>query len=795
MKRAILLISLALTAQQLLFSGTNIWTPTGLRGKVSAFAASPSNPSILYAALYGDPDDIDGTYKSTDSGRSWTRLEGPDQQVGWVRALAVHPSDPDYVIAGGTQVLSTSRDGGKTWNHVSTYGWLPSGSSPFPVAIQFSVADPNTIYFLHEDGILKSINGGSSWVEIGKPILSTPCNYWTSYCSLNFLAINPQNPNDLHAGGGERGLWKSTNGGGSWTREIAGSSALRVVSLAINPRNPQVLFAGTNTGILKSSDGGITWTLVYDSYGQYPGRLIVDPVNPEKVYAGGGIGVVWTMDGGIHWSSMSAGFSYDSGLRALTLNPQNSAILYAATFAGLYEYTSVGRTLYFPRLSTRNATASNPDDSDYTGIGIVNMDSSDATLTFTAYDRDGRLISGNDVTNPAVRTLKAGGQLPVIDFEVWGSGLPAVKPEGWFKIDSTAARIAAFFLMFNLNLSLLDGADVASSLFDNSPILLTDIQADGFTRIHVANPNAEAVDVQIELIDATGAAQGKAQRTIKATGALIEDLSTLFPGLTYSDNHYLQFWPRSPGVVPLAFMGKAGRFIQALNGQFPSSRSMTLYCPQYVVGGSDWDTTLSIVNTGNLETSVILRFFRDDGTQIGSIRNVTIPPNGKVHINDRDFFLTAGAVQVQGYVQIDGSGLGNGLLGSVTFGDPARNVYGAALPLVQTLQTDFIFGQIASNATWFTGLAILNPNYSAVNATVSLLDKTGSVVSTRMLTIPPRSRISKLLTEQELFPEIAGRDITSGYIHVVADHGVAAFALFGPNDLSALAAVPPQSIK
>jgi hypothetical protein len=139
--------------------------------------------------------------------------------------------------------------------------------------------------------------------------------------------------------------------------------------------------------------------------------------------------------------------------------------------------------------------------------------------------------------------------------------------------------------------------------------------------------------------------------------------------------------------------------------------------------------------------------------------------------------------------------LGNGLLGSVTFGDPARNVFGAALPLVQALQTDFIFGQIASNATWFTGVAILNPNYSTVKATVSLLDKTGSVVSTRTLTIPSRSRISKLLTEQEFFPEIIGSDIASGYIRVVADQGVAAFALFDPNDLSALAVVPSQSIK
>ncbi len=153
------------------------------------------------------------------------------------------------------------------------------------------------------------------------------------------------------------------------------------------------------------------------------------------------------------------------------------------------------------------------------------------------------------------------------------------------------------------------------------------------------------------------------------------------------------------------------------------------------------------------------------------------------------------AVQIQGYVQIDSLGQGAWLLGNLCFGDPARNVSSAALPLIRTLETDFIFGQVASNATWFTGVAILSLNHSAVNAAMSLLDKNGSVVSARTLVIPARTRISKLLTQPDLSPELVGRDITSGYIHIAADKGVAAFALFGPNDLTALAAVPPLSTR
>jgi hypothetical protein len=231
-----------------------------------------------------------------------------------------------------------------------------------------------------------------------------------------------------------------------------------------------------------------------------------------------------------------------------------------------------------------------------------------------------------------------------------------------------------------------------------------------------------------------------------------------------------------------------------VNGQQPDWQSTTVYCPQYVVGGSEWSTGLSIVNPSNTDTTPMLRFFRDDGTQIGATRYVTIPRFGKIYINDQNFFLTAGTSLLQGYVEIR-SGVGSSLVGNVSFGDPARSVFGAALPLVHTFQTDFMFGQVASDTRWFTGIAILNPNDSTANATVHLLDKTGSVVASRPLMIPARSRISKVLTQQEYFPEIVGVNISSGYIRITADKEVAAFALFGPNDLSALAALPPQSIR
>jgi hypothetical protein len=77
------------------------------------------------------------------------------------------------------------------------------------------------------------------------------------------------------------------------------------------------------------------------------------------------------------------------------------------------------------------------DDSEYTGIAVVNLKSTPADLTFTAYGLDGALLTGDRIANPTVRKVPASAQISIMDFELWGEGLPAAHPLGWFKIEST----------------------------------------------------------------------------------------------------------------------------------------------------------------------------------------------------------------------------------------------------------------------------------------------------------------------------------------------------------------------
>jgi hypothetical protein len=242
-----------------------------------------------------------------------------------------------------------------------------------------------------------------------------------------------------------------------------------------------------------------------------------------------------------------------------------------------------------------------------------------------------------------------------------------------------------------------------------------------------------------------------------------------------------------PPLAPFEYFGRPGLYVEGLNGQDAGSGGTTLYSPQYVVGGG-WRSTISVVNLEASAADVTLKLIGDDGGKIGSTRRLTIPGKGKVHIADQDFFLASGGMATQGYVEVASSG--PKLAGSVVFGDTEQSRFSSALPLVSTLRSSMVFSQLASNETWFTGLAILNPNDSGANAAIDVLDENGTVIASKVEAIPARQRRSALLTQ--FFPELIGQNRSKGYLRLNVDKGVASFALFGTNTQSVLAAVPPQ---
>jgi hypothetical protein len=241
------------------------------------------------------------------------------------------------------------------------------------------------------------------------------------------------------------------------------------------------------------------------------------------------------------------------------------------------------------------------------------------------------------------------------------------------------------------------------------------------------------------------------------------------------------------GVIPYQSFGKPTLSLAVLAGQDSSAGASTIYSPQYVVGGS-WRSTLSVINLDSSPGRLTLRLIGDEGGQLGATRTLPIGGNGKVHIADQMFFAGARETPIQGYVEISSDGVR--LSGSVVFGDRHNEAFATALPLVREPQETMIFSHIASDARYFTGLALLNPNESEATATIDLYRSDGILEATTTELIPAKRRISRLVTEY--FPELAGVERSSGYIRVKVDMAVASFALFGTRDLSVLSAIPAQ---
>ncbi len=449
--------------------------------------------------------------------------------------------------------------------------------------------------------------------------------------------------------------------------------------------------------------------------------------------------------------------------------------------------------LYYPSMSSQRRKAQNAAqlDDEYTSVALTNLDTGEATLTFTAYDVNGVQISGTGIANPVTKTLAPGQQMPLIDYQLFGDAIMNSDTQGWIQVGSSTMKLAGFFMTFDNELTYLDGADIPSTL--PGTFVLPEISGQDFTEIQLTNPNSAAASVRLDLMKSDGSLQATSQQTIEAGGTVSADVfADLFPGVAADPGSYLRV-SASQGLLGYETTGRDSKDLTILAGQDAGGGASRLYSPQYAIGGP-WRSTLSVVNLDGTDGTLALKLISDLGMQIGATKFVNIAGGGKVYISDQAFFgdLIAGnpGQIIQGYVEV--TGLGLHLAGSVVFGDAQNGVFSSALPLVSTLQNSIIFSHVASNDQYYTGLAILNPNTVSAKATIDLYRSDGHLEASVTQSIPAGQRIARLLTEY--FPVLVGQDWTSGYFRVTVDQGVACFALFGTTDYSVLSAIPAQPV-
>ena len=271
-------------------------------------------------------------------------------------------------------------------------------------------SDPRIIYVgSAAGGIFKTVNGGNTW----QPIFDDQPNP-----SIGDLALAPSNPSILYVGTGEannrqssswgNGVYKSMDAGVTWIH-LGLEETHHIGRIVVHPTNPDIVYVaalgdlwGPNKerGVYKSTDGGATWTLTL-AINENTGvsDIAIDPASPNILYAaayqrrrtvfgynGGGpdAGLYRSIDGGTHWNKMAGGLpaTGDVGRCSIDIYRKNTNIVYAefehATLGGVYRSEDKGAT--WTRMSDTNPRPSyfsqirvDPNNDQKIWLGGVNI--------------------------------------------------------------------------------------------------------------------------------------------------------------------------------------------------------------------------------------------------------------------------------------------------------------------------------------------------------------------------------------------------------------------------------------
>ncbi len=302
------------------------WREIGIfrGGRSVAVAGSAARPNEYWMGTTGG-----GVFKSNDGGQTW--LPASDKYFGGtIGAIGVSESNPDVVYVGTGEY-----------------------------AIRGNVS--------HGDGVFKTTDGGRTWTFLGlaetqqiSRVRVHPTNPDIAYVAAQGRAFGP-NP--------ERGIYKTTDGGKTWTKILFRNDSTGASDLAMDPSNPEVLYAafwqaqrfpwklvsgGAGGGIFKTTDGGAHWTELTRNAGMPRGLLgniglAVSPAKPSRVWAlieADSGGVYRSDDGGTTW----AWINHDHKLRVrawyymkLTADPKDPDGVYATNVI-FYRSRDGGRT-------------------------------------------------------------------------------------------------------------------------------------------------------------------------------------------------------------------------------------------------------------------------------------------------------------------------------------------------------------------------------------------------------------------------------------------------------------------
>ena len=292
---------------------------------VGAIAVADSDPNVVYAGtgescIRGDVSHGDGVYRSTDGGKTWTHMGLEDTRH--IARIRIHPQDPDlvYVAALGhafgpnkERGVFRSRDGGETWEHV-----LSKSENAGAADLSLAPGNPRVMYAAiyevrrtfwditsggPDSGIYKSIDGGDTWTE-----LTDNPGMCKGVKGRIGVAASPAKAGRVWAlvEAKDGGMFRSDDGGSTW-EHLTDDPELRArpyyyAHIYADPQDADTVWSMSSM-VWKSSDGGRAFTQVSTPHGDNH-DLWIDPRNTQRMIQGNDGGACVTYNGGASWSTI-----------------------------------------------------------------------------------------------------------------------------------------------------------------------------------------------------------------------------------------------------------------------------------------------------------------------------------------------------------------------------------------------------------------------------------------------------------------------------------------------------------
>ena len=298
-----------------------------------------------------------------------------------VRVRDVEPLSGDRLLAVADAVLSISRDGGKRWSRVAIW------TGDEPMRARALARSKNGVHVVTDRGVFRSADEGETWASVGEGVgetydlFGTSESVWVARRRGAVAGLDVPRKLDagvvtgmlelpsksILAGSFGKGVFRSTDGGATWTPSLQGLTTTEVTSLA--PVKSDVLVGTYGGGVFRSSDQGATWAISSEGLEDLEVQALAS-VGETHVLAGCRLGLFISADAGRTWKRQEGPLGRDN-VQVLAADAKGRA--FAGTWGnGLYRSEDAGKTWSFTDVRaeppTVTAISSNPKGPMYAGM-------------------------------------------------------------------------------------------------------------------------------------------------------------------------------------------------------------------------------------------------------------------------------------------------------------------------------------------------------------------------------------------------------------------------------------------